>query len=70
MLHLNTQKLNANLLLSALCALITLVPVINFALTVPGELVLVLGAWAVSNSLISALLFLYSRMKAAAPVRS
>lgn len=70
MLYLNTQKLNANLLLAGLCALITLVPVVNFALTVPGEMMLVLGAWAVSNGLISALLFLHSRITAAASVRS
>lgn len=70
MLHLNTQKINQNVLLAGLCALITLVPVVNFALTVPGELLLTLGAWAVSNGLISALLFLYSRMNRPAAVRA
>lgn len=70
MLHGNTQKLNPNFLLAGLCALITLVPVVNFALTVPGELMLVLGAWFVSNALISMLLFLHSRLTATVAVRS
>lgn len=70
MLHLNTIKINQNVLLAGLCALITLIPVLNFALTVPGELVLTLGAWLVSNGLISALLFLHSRMSRPLAVHS
>lgn len=70
MVNLNTTKINHNVLLASLCALITLVPVVNFALTVPGEIVLTLIAWAVSNGLISALLFLYGRMNRPVAVRA
>lgn len=70
MVNLNTTKINHNVLLATLCALITLVPVVNFALTVPGELVLTLGAWVISNGLISTLLFLYSRMNRPVAVRA
>ena len=70
MLNLNTTKINHNVLLAGLCALITLVPVVNFALTVPGELVLTVGAWAISNGLISTLLFLVGRMNRPAAVRA
>ena len=70
MLQLNIQKVNLNILLAALCALITFVPVLNFVLAVPGELVLALGAWVLSNGLISAFLFLYSRLNRSLAVRS
>lgn len=70
MLQLNIQKINLTGLLAALCALITLVPVLNFALAVPGELGLALGAWVLSNGLISAFLFLYSRLTRSLGTRS
>lgn len=70
MVNLNTTKISHNVLLASLCALITLVPVVNFALTVPGEIVLTLIAWVVSNGLISALLFLYGRMNRPVAVRA
>lgn len=70
MLNLNTTKINHNVLLAGLCALITLVPVVNFALTVPGEIALTLGAWAISNGLISTLLFLYGRLNRPVTVRA
>ena len=66
----NITKINQTVLLAGLCALITLLPVLNFALTVPGELMLTLGAWAVSNGLISTLLFLHSRLSRLVTVRS
>lgn len=70
MLHLNIQKINLTGLLAALCALITLVPVLNFVLAVPGELLLALGAWVLSNGLISAFLFFYSRLNRSLAVHS
>lgn len=67
---INITKINQTVLLAGLCALITLVPVLNFALTVPGEMMLTLAAWAVSNGLISTLLFLHSRMSRPAAARA
>lgn len=62
MVTMMTKKLSHNYLLAALCALITFIPVLNYALTVPSELVLVLGAWLISNLVISAFLLLHSRL--------
>jgi hypothetical protein len=58
---LSTKKINSHYLLAGLCALISLLPVLNYSLTVPGEMVLTLAAWFVSNVVISTSLYLYSR---------
>lgn len=61
MLNLMNKKYNQYFLFAGLCALISLLPVLNYSLAVPGEMVLTLTAWFLSNSVIVLALFLYSR---------
>jgi hypothetical protein len=63
---LTTKKFNSHYLLAGLCALITLLPVLNYSLTVSGEMLLTLSAWFVSNLFISTALYIYSRWNHAA----
>lgn len=59
-------KFNQYYLLSGLCALISLLPVLNYSLAVPGEMALTLIAWFLSNVVVSVALFFYSRFGRAA----
>jgi hypothetical protein len=55
------KKLNQYSLLAGMCAGITFLPVLNHCLAVPGELLLTLTAWFLSNCVIAIALFIYSR---------
>jgi len=59
---LTNKNFNQYPWLAGLCALITFLPVLNYCVAVPGEMILTLAAWFLSNSIISAGLFVYSRM--------
>jgi len=59
---LTTKNFNQYPWLAGLCALITFLPVLNYCIAVPGEMILTLAAWFLSNSVVSAGLFVYSRM--------
>ena len=59
---LTNKNFNQYPWLAGLCALITFLPVLNYCVAVPGEMFLTLAAWFLSNSIISAGLFIYSRM--------
>ncbi|MEZ4734193.1 MAG: hypothetical protein R3E79_44430 [Caldilineaceae bacterium] len=61
MSNLTVGKINRNYLLAGLCALITLIPVLNYTIAVPDELLLTLVAWGGSNGLITGCLLVYSR---------
>ncbi len=47
--------------LALLCALISLIPVLNYSLAVPDEMLLTMSAWLLSNLVIAAYLWLSSR---------
>jgi len=59
---LTTKNFNQYPWLAGLCALITFLPVLNYCIAVPGEMILTLAAWFLSNSIVSTGLFVYSRM--------
>lgn len=67
---LMTKKFNQYYLLAGLCALISLLPVLNYSLVVPGEMGLTLAAWFLSNLVISTSLFFYSRLNRATTPRA
>ena len=56
--------------LALLCALISLVPVLNYVLTVPAEMMVTLGAWLFGNLVITLSLVLYSRTTRPARVKA
>ncbi len=60
MLQLMPKKLN-HYSLAILCALISLIPVLNYSLVVPDEMLLTLAAWLLSNLVITTYLLLSSR---------
>jgi len=57
------NNLSYKTLLSILCPLITLIPVLTFVWSVPAEAGLTLGAWLVSNLLIQGLLWMISHLE-------
>lgn len=57
------DNLNYKNLLSILCPLITLIPVLNFVWMVPAEAPLTLGAWVISNLLIQGVLWAIAHME-------
>lgn len=57
------ENLSYKSLLSILCPLITLIPVLTFVWSVPAEAGLTLGAWLISNLLIQALLWMIAHME-------
>jgi hypothetical protein len=67
---LTTKNFNQYPWLVGLCALITFLPVFNHCLAVPGEMVLTLAAWLLSNGVVSAGLFVYSRLRRATPTHA
>lgn len=63
---MNTFKnLNYKSWLSILCPLITLIPVLNFVWSAPGESMLTLGAWFISNLMMLTMLWLLGRLERA-----
>ncbi len=59
---LTTKSFNQYSWLAGFCALITFLPVLNHCMAVPGEMMLTLAAWFLSNSIISTGLFVYNRL--------
>ncbi len=57
------ENLTYKSLLSILCPLITLIPVLTFVWSVPAEAGLTLGAWFISNLMIQGLLWMISHME-------
>lgn len=61
MFNLIKKNLNPYCAFAVLCALITLLPVINYSLSTPADLVVTIAAWFLSNLVICTGLFFYSR---------
>lgn len=61
MLNLIKKNLNSCYVLSALCALISLLPVFKYSFSAPGDLILTLVIWLLSNLVISTFFFYYNR---------
>ncbi len=57
------ENLSYKSLLSILCPLITLIPVLTFVWSAPAEAGLTLGAWLISNLLIQGLLWMVAHME-------
>jgi hypothetical protein len=57
------ETLNYKSLLSILCPLITLIPVLNFVWMVPAEAPLTLGAWVICNLLVQGVLWSIAHME-------
>ncbi|MFZ4662857.1 MAG: hypothetical protein ACOYNY_37975 [Caldilineaceae bacterium] len=67
---LTTKNFNQYPWLAGLCALITFLPVLNHCLAVPGEMLLTLAAWLLSNGIVSAGLFVYIRLRRTTPTHA
>lgn len=61
MFNLIKKNLNPYCAFAVLCALITLLPVINYSLSTPADLVVTLVIWVLSNMVTCSGLFFYSR---------
>lgn len=59
---LTTKNFNQYPWLAGLCALLTFLPVLDYCVDVPAEMMLTLTAWFLSNSIVSTGLFVYSRL--------
>ena len=57
------ENLSYKSLLSILCPLVTLIPVLTFVWSIPAEAGLTLGAWFISNLLIQGLLWMIANME-------
>ncbi len=57
------ENLTYKSLLSILCPLITLIPVLTFVWSIPAEAGLTLGAWLISNLLIQGVLWMVAHME-------
>jgi hypothetical protein len=57
------ESLTYKSLLSILCPLITLIPVLTFVWSIPAEAGLTLGAWLISNLLIQGVLWMIAHME-------
>lgn len=55
------KNLNPYCAFGVLCALLTLLPVINYGLSSPKDLVVTISVWFLSNLVICIALFCYSR---------
>lgn len=62
-LHVTINSANYKTLLSILCPIITLIPVLNYLWATPAEAAITLGFWLASNLLVLSVLWLIAHME-------